>query len=220
MASKKSLVIVESPAKANTINKYLGKEFVVKASLGHVKDLPKSKLGVDLYNDFEPVYELIPGKEKVIKELRTAAKTAGRILLAADPDREGEAICQHLKEILDGSKAEVFRVLFNEITPKAIQAAVAHPGLINQNIVDAQQARRILDRIVGYKVSPLLWDKVRRGISAGRVQTVAVRLVVEREREIQAFVKTEYWSVIANLSAQLPPAFDARLYKIANQTVK
>src|ERR1044072_3050171 len=136
MASKKSLVIVESPAKANTINKYLGKEYVVKASLGHVKDLPKSKLGVDVAHDFEPVYVDIPGKDKVIKELRSAAKTADRILLAADPDREGEAICQHLKEILDGGKAEVFRVLFNEITPKAIQAAVAHPGKINQDVVD------------------------------------------------------------------------------------
>src|SRR5262245_40120406 len=150
MASKRSLVIVESPAKANTINKYLGSEYVVKASLGHVKDLPKSKLGVDLKNHFEPVYEMIPGKEKVVKEIRAAAKSAQRIFLAADPDREGEAICQHLKEILDGSKAEVYRVLFNEITPKAIKKALEHPGRIDQNIVDAQQARRILDRLVGY----------------------------------------------------------------------
>src|SRR4029077_863835 len=134
MPAKKSLVIVESPAKANTINKYLGKEFVVKASIGHVKDLPKTKLGVDVDNDFEPVYEPIPGKEKIIKELRTAAKTAGRIFLAADPDREGEAICQHLKEILDGNKAEIYRVLFNEITPKAIKAAIDAPGRINQHI--------------------------------------------------------------------------------------
>jgi DNA topoisomerase I len=213
MASKKSLVIVESPAKANTINKYLGKEFVVKASLGHVKDLPKSKLGVDLDNDFEPVYELIPGKEKIIKELRTAAKTAGRIFLAADPDREGEAICQHLKEILDGNKAEVFRVLFNEITPKAIRAAIEKPGRINQHVVDAQQARRILDRLVGYQISPLLWDKVRRGISAGRVQTVALRLIVEREREVLAFTPEEYWSITANLEGQAPPPFSAKLVK-------
>src|SRR5882672_6899607 len=210
MPIKKSLVIVESPAKATTINKYLGKDFVVKASLGHVKDLPKSKLGVDLDNDFEPAYELIPGKEKVIKELQAAAKTAGRIFLAADPDREGEAICQHLKEILEGSKAEVFRVLFNEITPKAIQKAVENPGRINQNVVDAQQARRILDRLVGYKVSPLLWDKVRRGISAGRVQTVALRLIVEREREIQAFKSDEYWSITSRLEGHAPPQFDAR----------
>ena len=214
MTAKKSLVIVESPAKANTINKYLGKEFVVKASLGHVKDLPKSKLGVDIKNDFEPVYELIPGKEKVVKELRTAAKGAGRIFLAADPDREGEAICQHLKEILDDHKGEVFRVLFNEITPKAIRAAMEKPGRINQHIVDAQQARRILDRLVGYQISPLLWDKVRRGISAGRVQTVALRMIVEREREILAFTPEEYWSIIAKLEGREPPPFSARLVKI------
>src|SRR2546427_5528860 len=220
MAAKKSLVIVESPAKANTINKYLGKEFVVKASLGHVKDLPKSKLGVDIKNDFEPVYELIPGKEKVVKELRTAAKGAGRIFLAADPDREGEAICQHLKEILDDHKGEVFRVLFNEITPKAIRAAMEKPGRINQHIVDAQQARRILDRLVGYQISPLLWDKVRRGISAGRVQTVALRMIVERENEIKAFVPKEYWSIIAKLEGHEPPQFDARLAKIKGKTAE
>jgi DNA topoisomerase-1 len=220
MAAKKSLVIVESPAKANTINKYLGKDFVVKASLGHVKDLPKSKLGVDIEHDFEPVYDVIPGKEKVIRDLRTAAKSADRILLAADPDREGEAICQHLKEILDGSKAEVFRVLFNEITPKAIRAAVDNPGRINQHIVDAQQARRILDRLVGYQISPLLWDKVRRGISAGRVQTVALRLIVEREREILAFKPEEYWSITAKLEGQEPPPFDARLAKFKGKTAE
>src|SRR5215510_7949166 len=214
MAAKKSLVIVESPAKANTINKYLGSDYVVKASLGHVKDLPKSKLGVDIEHDFEPVYNIIPGKEKVIKELRTAAKSADRILLAADPDREGEAICQHLKEILDGSKAEVFRVLFNEITPKAIRAAIEKPGRIDKRIVDAQQARRILDRLVGYQISPLLWDKVRRGISAGRVQTVALRMIVEREREISAFTAEEYWSITAKLEAAAPPQFNARLVKI------
>jgi len=218
MASKKTLVIVESPAKATTINKYLGKEYVVKASLGHVKDLPKSKLGVDVEHDFEPTYVESPGKDKVIRELRAAAKTADRIFLAADPDREGEAICQHLKEILSGSKAEVFRVLFNEITPKAIQAAVANPGFINQNIVDAQQARRILDRIVGYQVSPLLWDKVRRGISAGRVQTVALRLIVEREQEILAFKPEEYWSVTAKLEGHQPPPFEAKLVKIKGKT--
>jgi DNA topoisomerase-1 len=220
MAGKKSLVIVESPAKANTINKYLGSSYVVKASLGHVKDLPKSKLGVDVDNDFEPVYDIIPGKEKVIKELRTAAKSAERILLAADPDREGEAICQHLKEILDGNKAEIYRVLFNEITPKAIRAAVEHPGRINQHIVDAQQARRILDRLVGYQISPLLWDKVRRGISAGRVQTVALRLIVDRENEVKAFVPEEYWSIIAKLEGHEPPQFDARLAKIKGKTAE
>src|SRR5712691_3094474 len=220
MAGKKSLVIVESPAKANTINKYLGSDYVVKASLGHVKDLPKSKLGVDVEHDFEPVYDVIPGKEKVIKELRAAAKTAGKIFLAADPDREGEAICQHLKEILDGNKAEVFRVLFNEITPKAIRAAIENPGRINQHIVDAQQARRILDRLVGYQISPLLWDKVRRGISAGRVQTVALRMIVDRENEIKAFVPEEYWSIIAKREGHEPPQFDARLAKIKGKTAE
>jgi DNA topoisomerase-1 len=220
MPAKKSLVIVESPAKANTINKYLGKEFVVKASIGHVKDLPKSKLGVDIDNDFEPVYEVIPGKEKVIKEIRTAAKTAERIFLAADPDREGEAICQHLKEILDGNNAEIYRVLFNEITPKAIKAAIDAPGRINQHIVDAQQARRILDRLVGYQISPLLWDKVRRGISAGRVQTVALRMIVEREREILAFKPEEYWSLTAKLKGQVPPEFEAKLVKIKGKTAE
>src|SRR5207244_10424363 len=204
----------------NTINKYLGTDYVVKASLGHVKDLPKSKLGVDVENDFEPVYDVIPGKEKIIKELRAAAKTADRILLAADPDREGEAICQHLKEILDGNKGEVFRVLFNEITPKAIRAAIENPGRINQHIVDAQQARRILDRLVGYQISPLLWDKVRRGISAGRVQTVALRMIVDRENEIKAFVPEEYWSIIAKLEAHEPPQFEARLAKIKGKTAE
>lgn len=220
MPAKKSLVIVESPAKANTINKYLGSDYVVKASLGHVKDLPKSKLGVDVEHDFEPVYDVIPGKEKIIKELRSAAKSANRILLAADPDREGEAICQHLKEILDGGKAEILRVLFNEITPKAIRAAVENPGPINQHVVDAQQARRILDRLVGYQVSPLLWDKVRRGISAGRVQTVALRLIVEREREILAFKPEEYWSIIAKLEGHEPPQFDARLVKVKGKSAE
>jgi len=220
MAEKKSLVIVESPAKANTINKYLGKDYVVKASLGHVKDLPKSKLGVDPDNDFAPVYENIKGKEKVIKELKAAAKTAGRILLAADPDREGEAICQHLKELLEDGGAEIYRVLFNEITPKAIKYAVENPGRINQKIVDAQQARRILDRLVGYQVSPLLWDKVRRGISAGRVQTVALRLIVEREREVLAFKPEEYWSITARLEGHQPPPFDAKLSKIKGKTAE
>src|SRR5581483_10060592 len=219
----KSLVIVESPSKAKTINKYLGKDYQVLASVGHIKDLPKKDIGINFENDFEPTYETIPGKEKVIKQLKSAAKEADQIFIATDPDREGEAIGWHIKEEVEGrgkSKKPVHRVMFNEITKPAILAAFKKPGDLDQHLVDAQQARRVLDRIVGYKVSPLLWDKVRRGLSAGRVQTVAVRLVVEREREIQAFVKTEYWTVTANLSAQLPPAFDARLYKIADQTVK
>lgn len=220
----KSLVIVESPSKAKTINKYLGKEFKVLASVGHVKDLPKKGLGVDVENNFEPTYEVMPGKEKVVREIKEAAKDADTVFIATDPDREGEAIGFHLAEIVTSGRGQakkpVFRVMFNEITKNAVKEAFNHAGQINSDLVDAQQARRVLDRLVGYKVSPLLWDKVRRGLSAGRVQTVAVRLVVEREREIQAFVKTEYWSIIANLSAQLPPAFDARLYKIAAQTVK
>lgn len=219
----KSLVIVESPAKAKTINKYLGKDYKVLASVGHIKDLPKKGLGVDVENNFEPTYEISPGKEKVVRELKAAAKEAEAVYIATDPDREGEAIGWHIAEELGGrgkTKKPIYRVMFNEITKSAIHDAFKQPGTINTNLVDAQQARRVLDRLVGYKVSPLLWDKVRRGLSAGRVQTVAVRLVVEREREIQAFVKTEYWSIVANLSAKLPPAFDARLFKIEDKTVK
>jgi DNA topoisomerase-1 len=218
--SKKALVIVESPAKANTIRKYLGSGYVVKASIGHVMDLPKSKFGIDVERKFKPSYELIPGKEKVVKELKAAARSAGRILLAADPDREGEAICQHLKELLGGKDREVLRVLFNEITPNAIRAAIESPGEINSNVVDAQQARRLLDRIVGYQVSPLLWDKVRRGISAGRVQTVALRLIVEREREIEAFKTEEYWTIAATLEGREPPSFEARLAKYQDKNVE
>ena len=220
----KSLVIVESPSKAKTINKYLGSDFKVLASVGHIKDLPKKGLGVDVDNNFEPTYEVMPGKEKVVREIREAAKHATTIYIATDPDREGEAIGRHIADVVESGrgkeKRSIFRVMFNEITKSAIQEAFKHPGIINESLVDAQQARRVLDRLVGYKVSPLLWEKVRRGLSAGRVQTVAVRLVVEREREIQAFLKTEYWSVIANLSAKLPPAFDSRLYKIGDKTVK
>jgi len=213
----KSLVIVESPAKAKTINKYLGKDYEVEASLGHIKDLPKSKLGVDLEGDFETEYDVIPGKEKVVAKLKKMAKDAIAIYLAPDPDREGEAIAAHLaEELTEGfSKKKkngipVHRVTFNEITKKAVQEAFLHPREIDQNLVDAQQTRRVLDRIVGYQVSPLLWDKVRRGLSAGRVQTVALRLIVEREREIKAFEKKEYWTIDAHLGAAKPPAFDAR----------
>ena len=216
---KKALVIVESPAKANTIRKYLGSGYVVKASVGHVKDLPKSKLGIDVKQRFEPAYELIPGKEKVVKELRSAARSANKIFLAADNDREGEAICQHLKEILEGKGKEIFRVLFNEITPKAIRRAIEEPSEINSNVVYAQQARRILDRLVGYQVSPLLWDKVRRGISAGRVQTVALRLIVEREREVQEFKSEEYWTIGARLEGHEPPPFEARLVKYQGKNI-
>src|SRR5579864_8404389 len=166
----KALVIVESPVKAKTINKYLGKQYVVKASLGHIKDLPKKDLAVDLEHGFEPRYEVIEGKRKLINELKQAAKNVDAIYLAADPDREGEAICYHLQEELQGKKGEprIYRVMFNEITKNAIQKAFQEPGMVNEKLVDAQQARRVLDRLVGYKISPLLWDKVRRGLSAGR----------------------------------------------------
>src|SRR5579859_181309 len=220
----KSLVIVESPAKAKTIGKYLGKQFVVKASLGHVKDLPKKDLAVDVDKGFEPHYEVIEGKKKLLAELKTAAKGMDSVYLAADPDREGEAICFHLQEELNGSKKgpKFFRVMFNEITAGAIKKAFEKPGSVNLHLVDAQQARRVLDRLVGYKISPLLWDKVRRGLSAGRVQTVALRLIVEREREIKAFVKDEYWTIDADLNAKKAPGFSARLQKLneANAEIK
>ena len=225
----KSLVIVESPAKAKTINKYLGKDYEVEASFGHVKDLPKKTLGVDLENDFETEYDVIPGKEKVVAKLKKLAISASAIYLAPDPDREGEAIAAHLAEELGGDNFNgrkkkkksngipIHRVTFNEITQKAVRAAFESPREIDRNLVDAQQARRVLDRIVGYQVSPLLWDKVRRGISAGRVQTVALRLIVEREREIKAFDKKEFWTIDAHLAASKPPAFDARFVGIGDE---
>src|SRR5512144_480626 len=211
----KSLVIVESPAKAKTISKYLGRNYTVKASVGHIMDLPKSKLGVDIENDFEPKYIMIKGKAPVVKELQSAAKKADRILIATDPDREGEAIAFHVAEtISDSAKTqEIYRVLFNEITKKAILQAVEHPGKIDNNKVDAQQARRVLDRLVGYQISPILWQKVRRGLSAGRVQSVALRLICEREDEIKAFVPEEFWSLTALLEGKLPPQFEAKLIK-------
>ncbi|MBK8148271.1 MAG: type I DNA topoisomerase [Acidobacteria bacterium] len=223
----KNLVIVESPAKAKTINKYLGSDYKVLASIGHIKDLPMKELGVDIENNFEPFYEVIPdskkrNNKKTVSDLKKAAKESEAIFLAADPDREGEAICQHLKEELVPKKGgkPFFRVMFNEITKKAVQEAFNHPKEVNQNLVDAQQARRILDRLVGYKVSPILWKTIGGKLSAGRVQTVAVRLVVEREREIENFVQTEYWTIVANLSAKLPPKFDSKLYKIEDLAVK
>jgi len=221
----KALVIVESPAKAKTINKYLGKQFVVKASLGHIKDLPKRDLAVDVEAGFEPHYEVIEGKKKLIAELKQAAKKVDFVYLAADPDREGEAICYHLQEELRDKKngkngPQIYRVMFNEITKKAIGKAMETPGQVNVNLVDAQQARRVLDRLVGYKISPLLWDKVRRGLSAGRVQTVALRLIVEREREIRAFVPREYWTIDADLAAKKPPVLTARLTRIGDQAAE
>lgn len=211
----KSLVIVESPAKAKTIAKYLGKDYTVKASVGHIMDLPKSKLGVDIEKDFEPKYIVIKGKAPVVKELKSAAKKADRVLLATDPDREGEAIAYHVAEAVSGSmkNGDIYRVLFNEITKKAILQAIENPGKIDVNKVDAQQARRILDRLVGYQISPILWKKVRRGLSAGRVQSVALRLICEREQEIKAFVPEEFWSLTALLEGAFPPQFEAKLLK-------
>ncbi|MCK4739633.1 MAG: type I DNA topoisomerase [Deltaproteobacteria bacterium] len=237
---KKSLVIVESPAKARTINKYLGRDFSVIASVGHILDLPKSSLGVDIENDFSPFYETIRGKAKVVAELKKASKGVENIYLAPDPDREGEAIAWHIQEALTGNpntksekasvkktatKAKVYpykfhRVLFNEITKSAIKEALANPTTLDTNKVQAQQARRILDRIVGYKVSPLLWDKVRRGLSAGRVQSVAVRIICDREAEVLAFKPKEYWSITAafeNFSAKLAKK-DSKKIEIHNET--
>src|SRR5919205_4078475 len=223
----KNLVIVESPAKAKTINKYLGNDYRVMASIGHIKDLPSKGLGVDVEHDFEPTYEIIPdtkkrNNKKVVADLKRAAREAEAIYLAADPDREGEAICQHLAEEIVPKRPQkpAYRVMFNEITKRAVQEAFQEPKEIDQHLVDAQQARRLLDRLVGYKVSPLLCKTIGGRLSAGRVQSVALRMVVEREREIEKFSKTEYWTVTANLSAQLPPAFDARLLRVGEQTVK
>jgi DNA topoisomerase-1 len=217
----KNLVIVESPAKAKTINKYLGRDFQVKASMGHVRDLPKKSLGVEVKQGFAAEYQVLPARKKVVEELKSAAKDATAIFLAADPDREGEAICWHLAEELGArARKKVRRVVFNEITKRAIEAAFEHPGELDQRKVDAQQARRILDRLVGYKVSPLLWQKVRRGLSAGRVQSVALKLICEREREIQAFVAQEYWTVEVKLEGQAPPVFVARLLKRDGKSIE
>ncbi len=216
----KALVVVESPAKAKTINKYLGRDFKVVASMGHIRDLPKSKLGVDIDEGFEPVYEPIPARKKVIKELRDAARGVETIYVATDPDREGEAIGWHLANELGSKKRRVGRLLFNEITKKAVLAAFEEERTIDQNMVDAQQARRVLDRLVGYKLSPLLWDKVRRGLSAGRVQSVALKLVCDREDEIDRFVSEEYWHLFARLAGSVPPEFDAQVVKRGTSALK
>ncbi|MBL3613578.1 type I DNA topoisomerase, partial [Bacillus sp. RHFS18] len=189
------LVIVESPAKAKTIERYLGKKYKVKASMGHVRDLPKSQMGVDIEQNFEPKYITIRGKGPVLKELKTAAKKAKKVYLAADPDREGEAIAWHLAHSLDLDLSSDCRVVFNEITKDAIKESFKHPRMINMDLVDAQQARRILDRLVGYKISPILWKKVKKGLSAGRVQSVALRLIIDREKEINDFKPEEYWTI-------------------------
>lgn len=214
-----SLVIVESPAKAKTINKILGKEFAVKASVGHIKDLPAKELGVDVEKNFEPRYIVIPGKEKIIRELKKASKEVDRVFLAPDPDREGEAIAWHIAyEVSDKKKQpineKIYRIVFNEITERAVKEAIQNPQKIDMHKVEAQQARRILDRLVGYGLSPLLWRKVRRGLSAGRVQSVAVRLVVDREREIEAFTSEEYWSINAEFEGSVLPSFWSKLVKM------
>ncbi|MCI0882794.1 MAG: type I DNA topoisomerase, partial [Chloroflexi bacterium] len=219
--SGKSLVVVESPAKARTISRILGSEYDVRASVGHVRDLPKSDLGVDVENGFAPKYVVPPDKAKTIKEIKAAAKKASRVFLATDPDREGEAIAWHLIEAADLRELPLSRVVFHEITPDAVKEAFEHPREIDMKLVDAQQARRVVDRLVGYRLSPFLWRKVRRGLSAGRVQSVAVRLVVEREREIEAFVPQEYWTIEAQLERTgALPAFRAKLAGYADRKDK
>jgi DNA topoisomerase-1 len=219
--SAKKLVVVESPAKAKTLSRYLGRDFVVKASVGHVVDLPKNKLGVDVEKDFEPDYEIIHGKGKVIAELKSALKGKEIIYLGPDPDREGEAIAYHLAEkvVPKNFKGKVYRVLFNEITKNAVRAAIDHPVEIDSHKFEAQQARRVIDRLVGYQISPLLWEKVRRGLSAGRVQSVAVRLIVEREREISAFRQVEYWQITAGLESG-GSRFSARLVQVGDRKIE
>ncbi|MEE9144877.1 MAG: type I DNA topoisomerase [Candidatus Binatia bacterium] len=213
----KNLVIVESPAKAKTLAKYLGREYQIKASVGHVVDLPKSKLGVDIKKDFTPAFHVIEGKKKIVDELKRAAKGKEKIYLASDPDREGEAIAWHIADQIGEDHHEIHRVLINEITRKGVQEAIANPQRMDRKRFDAQIARRILDRLVGYQISPLLWKKVRRGLSAGRVQSVAVRLVCEREKEIRAFVSLEYWSLTAMLDGRVAPSFAARLVQWRGQ---
>ena len=215
--AKRPLVVVESPTKVKTIAKYLDGKYVVKASMGHVRDLPKSQLGVDPKKNFKPKYVVTPTKKKVLDDLVKAAEKADTLYVATDPDREGEAIGWHLAQELPIQKKNVYRITFNEITERAVRAAFTKPGRIDLKKVDAQQARRVLDRLVGYSLSPLLWDKIQRGLSAGRVQSVAVRLIVDREREIQAFNPVEYWTLHARLQAGVPPEFVATLREVAGE---
>ncbi|MDQ1240360.1 MAG: topoisomerase [Thermodesulfobacteriota bacterium] len=234
---EKTLVVVESPAKAKTIKKYLGKGYEVKASVGHIKDLPNQAakdrrsplkgafpgspvLGVDVSDDFKPYYEIIPGKEKVIKDLRDSAARVDRLFLATDPDREGEAIAWHLKEELGKPDDATYRILFNELTERRIKEAVASPTRLDNNKYNAQQARRILDRIVGYQISPLLWEKVQFGLSAGRVQSVALRIIVDRQNARDKFLPEEYWSVTAFLKAKKPPSFEAKLVEYDGRKIQ
>src|SRR5688572_9040196 len=211
----KNLVIVESPAKAKTIEKYLGKDFTVKSSFGHIRDLPKKGLNIDVENEFAPTYEINPDKKKVVAELRAAAKTASDIWLASDEDREGEAIAWHLTQALKLDPKKTKRIVFHEITKSAIERAIENPRVVDLKLVDAQQARRVLDRLVGYELSPVLWKKVRTGLSAGRVQSVAVRIIVEREREIRAFTSASYWDLVGRFAKDGDAAtFDATLVAV------
>ena len=215
-----SLVVVESPTKIKTIKKFLGSNFNVVASMGHIKDLPKSMLGIDLEKDFEPTYNIIDAKKKTIDELKKAAKAADNIYLAPDPDREGEAIAWHISEIINTKNKNIYRVLFNDLTKKTVLDAIANPSELDYNKYEAQQTRRILDRLVGYQISPLLWDKVKRGLSAGRVQSVAVRMICDREDEINKFVPEEYWNLVAQFEGSNPPPFEAKLIKIDGKKAK
>ncbi|MBR5734074.1 MAG: type I DNA topoisomerase, partial [Desulfovibrionaceae bacterium] len=209
----KSLIIVESPAKVKTIKKFLGPGYMVEASVGHIRDLPTREIGVDEAHDFAPRYQIIKGKEKVVQSLKSAAAKADTVYLAPDPDREGEAIAWHVAEVLKDCHKPLKRIQFNEITSSAVHDALAHPRELNRNLFDAQQARRVLDRLVGYKISPLLWNKIKRGISAGRVQSVALRMIVEREEERERFVPEEYWLFRALMAGAVPPPFRAELFK-------
>ncbi len=216
----KNLLIVESPTKARTVRKYLGPDFEIKASVGHVKDLPKTRLGVDIENNFRPEYVTIKGKGKILQELRKAGKKAEAVYLGPDPDREGEAIAWHIAEELDGNDKKIYRVLFHELTPKGIKEAMASPQSLDRKRYESQQARRILDRLVGYQISPLLWNKVRRGLSAGRVQSVALKMICDREKDIFAFEPEEYWSVTAHLEADAPPPFKAKLWRYEGKKIE
>lgn len=215
-----SLIVVESPTKVKTIKKFLGSGFNVVASMGHIKDLPKSKLGIDLEKDFEPTYKIIEAKKKTIDDLKKAAKKAENIYLAPDPDREGEAIAWHIAEVVEAKNKSIYRVLFNDLTKKTVLDAIEKPLELDFNKYEAQQTRRILDRLVGYQISPILWDKVKRGLSAGRVQSVAVRLICEREEEINKFVPEEYWNLVAQFEGSNPPVFEAKLLKIDGKKAK
>jgi len=215
-----SLIIVESPTKVKTIKKYLGADYEVLASKGHIKDLPKKTLGIDPQNEFQPTYSVIDDKKKIISDLKKAAKNASRIFLAPDPDREGEAIAWHIAEEIKGKNKEIYRVLFNDLTKNTILDAINHPRELDFNKYEAQQTRRILDRLVGYQISPLLWDKVKRGLSAGRVQSVAVRMICDREEEIKLFIPEEYWNITVQLKGGNPPPFEAKLVKINGKKAK